>query len=59
MIFKIEQEELKTIIGGATKSISGAIVNAITTMVKYVYSLGQSLGSSIRRIATRKVCSCR
>ena len=55
-MINIEQSELKTIIGGA--SFSGAIVNALTGLVKYVYSLGQSLGSSIRRITTKKMCKC-
>lgn len=55
---KIENDELKVIIGGAL-NFSGAIVNALTGIVKYVYSLGQSLGSSIRRIVTGNMCSCR
>ena len=55
-MINIEQNELKTIIGGA--SFSGAIVSALTNLIKYVYSLGQSFGSSMRRIATKKVCKC-
>ena len=54
---KIENNELLKTIGGA--SFSGAIVNAITGLIKYVYTLGQSLGSSLRRIATGKVCGCK
>lgn len=56
-MIKLENDELKLIVGGA--SFSGAIVNALTGIVKYVYSLGQSLGSSVRRIASGKMCSCK
>ncbi len=55
---KLQNEELEITIGGAS-SFSGAIVNAVTGLIKYVYSLGQSLGSSIRRIVSGKVCSCK
>ena len=58
MMNKIENDELKITIGGAS-SFSGAIVNAVTSLVKYVYTLGQSLGSSIRRMVTGKMCSCK
>lgn len=54
---KIEKNELMTIIGGV--SISGAILNALRSLGNYVYSLGQSFGSSIRRIVSKKVCSCK
>lgn len=53
----IEKEELDITVGGA--SFSGAIVNAITSLVKYVYTLGQSLGSSLRRITTGNMCKCK
>ena len=56
-MMKIEKNELEMIIGGA--SFSGAIINAITGLAKYVYSLGQSLGSSLRRLVSGKVCSCK
>lgn len=55
---KIENEELKITIGGAS-NFSGAIVNAVTSLMKFVYGLGQSFGSAIRRIATGKTCSCK
>ena len=54
---KIENNEMSNIIGGA--SLSGAILNAITNLAKYVYTLGKSFGSSLRRISTRKLCSCK
>lgn len=55
---KIDNNELEITIGGAS-SFSGAIINAITGLVKYVYSLGQSFGSSFRRIASGKLCGCK
>ena len=54
---EISKNESQKVIGGA--SFSGAIINAITGLAKYVYSLGQSLGSSIRRLVTGKTCSCK
>lgn len=53
----IEKNELEITIGGA--SLSGAILNAITSLGKYIYSMGQSLGSSLRRLFTGKVCNCK
>ena len=58
MMKKIENDELKITVGGATK-FSGAIVNAITSLVKFVYGLGQTFGSSIRRVVSGKMCSCK
>lgn len=52
---KIEENELYEINGGAT--LSGTLVNAITTAGKFIYSLGQALGSSIRRIVGGSSCS--
>lgn len=52
---KIEENKLYEINGGAT--ISGTLVNAITTAGKFIYSLGQAFGSSIRRIVGGGYCS--
>lgn len=49
------EKEMYEINGGAT--ISGTLLNAITTAGKFIYSLGQALGSSIRRIAGGGYCS--
>ena len=54
---EIEKKELVAIIGGG--SISGAVLNAFLNIGKFVYSLGQSFGSSLRRISSNKVCSCK
>lgn len=52
---KINNEnELMLIIGGF--SITGTIVNAFLNVGKFVYSLGQSLGTSLIRIGSKKIC---
>jgi len=51
---KLEENELYEINGG---SISGTLVNAVTTAAKFIYNLGQALGSSFRRIVGGSYCS--
>ena len=51
---QLENKELLEIIGGA--SITGTIINAATTAARFVYSIGQSLGSSLRRISGKTLC---
>ena len=46
--------ELMLIVGGF--NITGTIVNAFLNAGKFIYTLGQSFGSSIRRIGTKNVC---
>lgn len=50
---KISEEEMITIEGGA---VSGAIINYATRAFKFIYDLGRSLGSSIRRIGGNLYC---
>ena len=50
---KLNQNELMKINGGG---ISGTLINAITTAGKFIYNIGHSLGSSIRRIAGDSYC---
>lgn len=52
-----DNSELMLIVGGF--NISGAIVNSFLSVGKFIYTLGQSLGTSIRRIGSKKVCSCK
>lgn len=47
-------DELMAMVGGF--SVTGTIVNAFLSSAKFIYSLGQSLGSSIRRIGSNNVC---
>ena len=53
---KLTDDELITLIGGF--SITGTIINAFTSAGKFIYSMGQHLGSAIRRISSNKMCSC-
>lgn len=47
-------QELMLIVGGF--NITGTIINAFVSAGKFIYSLGQSFGSAIRRLGTRNVC---
>lgn len=49
-----DEKELMLIVGGF--NITGTIVNAFLSVGKFVYSLGQSFGSAIRRIGSNNVC---
>ncbi len=49
----IQKEELKNIMGGA---FSAALLNAIISAFKGAYNLGVSLGSSIARFFSGKLC---
>lgn len=54
-MLKINDNEMLNIIGGA--SIGYSLINAITKAVNTVYSIGQSIGSSLRRVMSGKYCS--
>ena len=41
---------------GGASSISATFFNYISTLFKTVYSIGQDVGGSLRRIATNNVC---
>ena len=51
---KIKEQELKTIIGGA--SLSATMINAFTNIFKVLLSSGIGLGSAMRRIGEGKTC---
>lgn len=53
---ELKEYELYEINGGAV-NLSGTLINAITTAGKFIYGVGQALGSSIRRIAGGNYCS--
>lgn len=52
---KLEEKELINITGGGT-SITGSILNYFSTAVKTIFTVGQSMGGAIRRIASGNVC---
>lgn len=49
------KEELLLIEGGL--DISAALISAFTTGIKTILDVGRSLGTSIRRIITGKICN--
>ncbi len=52
---KMKDVELDKIIGGGS-SISGTVLNAFTTIIKFIYEVGEGVGSSIRRIRDGDLC---
>ncbi len=53
MLTIYDKEELKEINGG---SISGTLISAFTSGIKTIFDIGRSLGTSIRRIVSNKLC---
>lgn len=51
-----DTKELMYIVGGF--SWTGTIINALTSTGKFIFSVGQSLGSSLRRIGNKNLCKC-
>ena len=54
---KLKKNELRKISGGF--KISGTILTAGLSLLKYVFDVGRYLGSSVRRISSKNVCSLR
>lgn len=53
---KISNEELSNLKGGASSTITSAMVNAFTNVIRVLYDAGHSVGSAIRRIAEGNLC---
>ena len=51
---KVLDNELDKIIGGS--SVSGTLLNAFTTIIKFIYEVGEGIGSSLRRIGEGDLC---
>ena len=51
---KIKKEELFKIKGGTT--LSSAMLNALMRTVSVMFSIGQAVGSAIRRTSSKKYC---
>ena len=47
--------ELMLVVGGGF-NITGTLANAVLSISKFIYQVGQGLGSSIRRIGNNKLC---
>jgi len=52
---KLMNQEMKKINGGAT-GISSAVLNALMRTVSVMFSLGQAVGSAIRRVSNKNYC---
>ena len=50
----LNENELREIDGG---SLTGTIINALTSAAKVVLDIGRSLGSALRRISEDKKCA--
>ena len=51
----IEYQELSKICGGA--SITATFLSSFARMIESIYDVGNNLGSSIRRIVEKRMCS--
>ena len=52
----MSKEELIKVNGGYSLRLSATLINTIIRGFNTFYKFGQSLGSSIRRIRSRKMC---
>ena len=52
---KINNEKLKNINGGAS-GVSSAVRNALMRTVSVMFSIGQAVGSAIRRVSGKNYC---
>jgi hypothetical protein len=51
---KLEKEEMLNIVGGGT--LSASLITSIVRGVNALFEIGQSIGTSIRRIYSGKIC---
>ena len=51
---KVREIELNGIIGGS--GLGATFLNYLGNAIKTIYSIGQDLGGSLRRIATDRTC---
>lgn len=51
---KIDKKEMNNITGGA--SLTASMINAVYKVFDFIYTLGESLGSYIRRKTEDKMC---
>lgn len=53
---KLTEVELYDVVGGAT--VTSTFINAASRFITTIFTLGQTVGSAIRRSIARKVCPC-
>ena len=54
---KITEEELYEITGGATKNISGTLINSVCKLIELLLDLGRNIGSAIRYNKSNITCT--
>ena len=52
---RLNNNDMYNVVGGA--SIGSSLINAINKAVNTIYTIGQSIGSSLRRVVNGKYCS--
>ena len=54
---KLKKQELVLVAGGINlRTLTGTLINAFVKAGKYIYELGRSFGSSVRRINEKNLC---
>ena len=53
---KITERELDSIKGGGTETLSGTVINAISTIIKMIREAGYAIGTGTRRIIENEIC---
>ena len=53
---KLNELEALDVVGGG---ITGTLINAFLSAGKFIYGLGQSFGSGLRRIGSNNLCPLR
>ena len=51
---RVDDAFLDNVVGRS--SVSGTLMNAFTSIVKFIYEVGEGIGSSIRRISEGDLC---
>ena len=52
---KLKDNNLDEIIGGASStSLTGAVITALTNIIKVIFDAGNSVGTSIRRLTDKE-----
>lgn len=55
---QLTNHELYDINGGATTlALSATLLSSLSSLIKNLYTIGQSIGTSIRRVSTGTTCS--
>ncbi len=55
MLKQIKDEELERIVGGGG-TISSSVINALTSIIKFLYDVGSGVGSAFRRFNDKDLC---